>query len=77
MAIAFLGAFWSVRSFVKVRRLLVALPAMKDPSRALKVSVIAAFAVSLATAAVGCGSMGRAGDQVDRSASKVGKVFKK
>jgi len=49
---------------------------MKDPNRALKVTMIAAMAVSLAVAAMGCGSMGRAGSQVDRSASKVGHVFK-
>jgi hypothetical protein len=51
---------------------------MKDTSRALKVSMIAAFAAALAVSALGCGGgqMGRAGDQVDRSASKTGKVFR-
>jgi hypothetical protein len=49
---------------------------MNNPSRGLKVSMVAAFAVALAVAAVGCGNMGRAGDQVDRSASKAGNVFR-
>lgn len=51
---------------------------MKNPGRTLSFSIFALLAVGALLATQGCGGgqMGRAGDQVDRSASKTGKVFR-
>ncbi len=51
---------------------------MKNPSRTLAFSIFALLAAAAVLATQGCkhGHMGRAGDQVDRSGSKMSKVFK-